>query len=175
VRETLIVIGYTALGLVILVFLLIVFLLWKVDNTSLPQGSLRISGKVYEWKDAPTGATSEIFSVRPGVRENSKEILEKMLVTIADGRTIVPLDYVEYATRHKESTLRQGDEYYWHLSRTDPTEHSGDINIFYTSPFKGTYLIRMEKPGYKGIIREVEHDGGHPHYVIVVIMVKDNG
>jgi uncharacterized protein YxeA len=59
-KETLIVIGITAL--VILIFVA-GFFVWKLETTPFGSAGLYIKGNVYEWKDAPAGAMSTIYFV----------------------------------------------------------------------------------------------------------------
>ena len=167
--------GYIAKGqrliLMSLSAMLLLFLLTSSACLCIPDGSLEVNGKTYEWIDAPAGAASKIYIEYVFTDSDVEPTLKKMQENIASDISKVPLNGVEIAIGLKESIEKIGEEYYHWETHSDV---SGNIDDYWMVTYlKAQLLVRASKSGYMEVLGEAEY-GGIGTLVIIVILVKDN-
>ena len=128
---------------------------------------IRLEGKVYEWVNAPENASSEIY-----IETTSFPIIgiTNMIEGLNKDITKVPLGDVVIQVREKKETKVDGDEGKYYEVNSDI---NGDFDYFSpTAPTQDQLIIKVSKPGYCEVAKEVTFISHGTHYTIVALLVR---
>jgi hypothetical protein len=173
-KETLKAIGIAALIVTVIIVALAAFFLWNADYSKLGDKGYVVSGRAYEWKDAPHDATSKIYLVYYDTRGNIENTLEHVLAANINDINIVPVEDASILFGPKSWVEDKGWGYFESHSpyASDKSDKSGDFNVsWFGSTRPEVFLIKISKSGYKEAVEEADMSSSNT-MAMVAILVK---
>ncbi len=130
---------------------------------------LEITGKTYEWVNAPPEASGEVLYQGYKNLEEASNLLNSFKTEASVGRELVPLGGVEVSAERK-SVLERGFNK-WSLTVSSDVKglFAGGEPLQTGSEY---WVFRFHKSGYREVRMEVYKDA--LHYVFLVIMVRED-
>jgi hypothetical protein len=129
-----------------------------------------VTGEVYEWVDAPAGATSQIHIRGVEIGEKEAELLEEMDAEISANHSLTPLEGAEITADMKHMLEKVSDIWSFKLRSDAMGEFDGGVAI----PKRSIYVLRVTKPGYKELITEIDNTvNAVIGNALVVLLVKE--